>query len=60
MAELLDNASRYSPPKTRVHLTAVEVHMGIAIEVEDGGVGLSEEARRGPRGCSRKHGPEST
>ncbi|MFI0773299.1 ATP-binding protein [Streptomyces sp. NPDC021212] len=45
LAELLDNAIRYSPPKTRVHLTAVEVHMGIAIEVEDGGVGLSEEAR---------------
>ncbi|MDJ1130960.1 sensor histidine kinase [Streptomyces iconiensis] len=45
LAELLDNATRYSPPKARVHLTASEVHMGIAIEIEDGGVGLSEEAR---------------
>lgn len=45
IAELLDNATRYSPPQTRVHLTAGEVHMGIAIEIEDGGVGLSEEAR---------------
>lgn len=45
LAELLDNATRYSPPKARVHLTAGEVHAGIAIEVEDGGVGLSEEAR---------------
>ncbi|MFJ9848519.1 ATP-binding protein [Streptomyces sp. NPDC101150] len=45
LSELLDNATRYSPPKTRVHLTAVEVHMGIAIEIEDGGIGLSEEAR---------------
>ncbi|MEU5210065.1 ATP-binding protein [Streptomyces sp. NPDC020742] len=45
LAELLDNATRYSPPRTRVHLTAVEVHMGIAIEIEDGGIGLSEEAR---------------
>ncbi|MEW9518162.1 ATP-binding protein [Streptomyces tubercidicus] len=45
LAELLDNATRYSPPNTRVHLTAVEVHMGIAIEIEDGGIGLSEEAR---------------
>lgn len=45
LAELLDNATRYSPPKTRVHLTAGEVHAGIAIEIEDGGVGLSEEAR---------------
>jgi signal transduction histidine kinase len=45
LAELLDNATRYSPPHTRVHLTAVEVQSGIAVEVEDGGVGLSEEAR---------------
>lgn len=45
VSELLDNATRYSPPQTRVHLTAVEVQTGIAIEIEDGGVGLSEEAR---------------
>ena len=45
LAELLDNATRYSPPHTRVHLTAIEVQSGIAIEVEDGGVGLSEEGR---------------
>ncbi|MFR9675242.1 sensor histidine kinase [Streptomyces sp. TR06-5] len=45
LAELLDNATRYSPPKTKVHLTASEVHAGVAIEIEDGGVGLSEEAR---------------
>lgn len=46
LAELLDNATRYSPPKTRVHLTAIEVQSGIAIEIEDAGVGLSEEAHR--------------
>jgi signal transduction histidine kinase len=45
LAELLDNATRYSPPKARVHLTASEVHAGVAVEIEDGGVGLSEEAR---------------
>ncbi|GHJ38764.1 ATP-binding protein [Streptomyces sp. TS71-3] len=44
-AELLDNATRYSPPQTKVHVTAVEVQSGIAIEIEDGGVSLSEEAR---------------
>ncbi|GHH75450.1 ATPase [Streptomyces sulfonofaciens] len=44
-AELLDNATRYSPPQTTVHVTAVEVQTGIAIEIEDGGVSLSEEAR---------------
>ncbi|MCX4833658.1 MULTISPECIES: ATP-binding protein [unclassified Streptomyces] len=45
-AELLDNATRYSPPTTRVHVTAVEVQTGIAIEIEDGGVSLSEDQRR--------------
>jgi signal transduction histidine kinase len=45
LAELLDNATRYSPPQTRVHLTAVEVQSGVAVEIEDGGVGLSDEAQ---------------
>ncbi|MEU6574631.1 ATP-binding protein [Streptomyces sp. NPDC046805] len=44
-AELLDNATRYSPPNTKVHVTATEVQTGVAIEIEDGGVSLSEEAR---------------
>ncbi|MET9322976.1 ATP-binding protein [Streptomyces sp. NPDC003038] len=46
LAELLDNATRYSPPHTRVHLTAVEVQSGIAVEIEDGGVNMSEEGRK--------------
>ncbi|MFD9689703.1 ATP-binding protein [Kitasatospora sp. NPDC059146] len=45
VAELLDNATRYSPPHTHVHLSASEVQSGIAIEVEDGGLGLTDEAR---------------
>ncbi|GGZ07538.1 sensor histidine kinase [Streptomyces poonensis] len=44
-AELLDNATRYSPPQTKVHVTAVEVQTGIAVEIEDAGVSLSEEGR---------------
>ncbi|MCH0565487.1 MULTISPECIES: sensor histidine kinase KdpD [unclassified Streptomyces] len=44
-AELLDNATRYSPPHTKVHVTATEVQTGIAIEIEDSGVSLTEEAR---------------
>ncbi len=44
-AELLDNATRYSPPHTKVHVTAVEVQTGIAVEIEDAGVSLSEEGR---------------
>ncbi|MFB4315995.1 sensor histidine kinase [Actinomadura sp. 21ATH] len=45
LAELLDNATRYSPPQARVHLTAAEVQSGVAVEIEDAGVGLTEEAR---------------
>ncbi|WP_225992747.1 sensor histidine kinase [Actinomadura rudentiformis] len=45
LAELLDNATRYSPPQARVHLTAVEVQTGVAVEIEDAGIGLTEEAR---------------
>ncbi|WP_316528639.1 sensor histidine kinase [Kitasatospora brasiliensis] len=45
VAELLDNATRYSPPHSQVHLSASEVQSGIAIEIEDGGLGLSDEAR---------------
>ncbi|MPY64128.1 sensor histidine kinase [Streptomyces spongiae] len=44
-AELLDNATRYSPPQTKVHVTAIEVQTGVAIEIEDAGVSLSEESR---------------
>ncbi|CAM5413939.1 histidine kinase OS=Streptomyces alboniger OX=132473 GN=CP975_06315 PE=4 SV=1 [Streptomyces alboniger] len=44
-AELLDNATRYSPPQTKVHVTATEVQTGVCIEIEDAGVSLSEEAR---------------
>jgi signal transduction histidine kinase len=44
-AELMDNATRYSPPSTKVHVTAAEVQAGIAIEIEDAGVSLSEESR---------------
>ncbi|MEU6196125.1 ATP-binding protein [Streptomyces sp. NPDC047061] len=44
-AELLDNATRYSPPSTKVHVTAVEVQAGVCIEIEDAGVTLNEEAR---------------
>ncbi|MCT2590759.1 ATP-binding protein [Streptomyces sp. N2-109] len=45
VAELLDNATRYSPPQTRVHLTAMETQTGVAVEIEDAGIGLTDEAR---------------
>ena len=44
LAELLDNATRYSPPQTLVILTASDAQAGIVIEVEDAGMGLSRSA----------------
>ncbi|WP_282694530.1 ATP-binding protein [Streptomyces sp. CC208A] len=46
LAELLDNATTFSPPHTPVEVSAVEVPSGIAIEIEDRGVGLTEEVRQ--------------
>ncbi|MFC9589153.1 ATP-binding protein [Streptomyces sp. NPDC056944] len=46
LAELLDNATTFSPPHTPVEVTASEVPTGIAIEIEDRGVGLTEEVRQ--------------
>jgi signal transduction histidine kinase len=46
LAELLDNATGFSPPKTPVEVSASEVPSGVAIEIEDRGVGLNDEVRR--------------
>ncbi|MEU2508247.1 ATP-binding protein [Streptomyces sp. NPDC007863] len=46
LAELLDNATTFSPPHSPVEVSAVEVPSGIAIEIEDRGVGLTEEVRQ--------------
>ncbi|MFB7666583.1 ATP-binding protein [Kitasatospora sp. NPDC056138] len=44
VAELLDNATRYSPPSTQVHVTLMPVHNGAVIEIDDAGVGMPEYA----------------
>ncbi|MFI9365915.1 sensor histidine kinase [Kitasatospora sp. NPDC053057] len=44
IAELLDNATRYSPPSTQVFVTLTPVHNGAVIEIDDGGVGMPEQA----------------
>ncbi|AUG79013.1 hypothetical protein CFP65_4259 [Kitasatospora sp. MMS16-BH015] len=44
VAELLDNATRYSPPSTQVFVTLMPVHNGAVIEIDDGGVGMPEHA----------------
>ncbi|WP_340375122.1 nitrate- and nitrite sensing domain-containing protein [Streptomyces sp. SS7] len=43
LAELIDNATSYSPPPSPVGVRASMVAKGLAIEVEDRGLGLSEE-----------------
>lgn len=53
-AELLDNATRYSPPQTKVHVTAVEVQTGVAIEIEDAGC----QPQRGSAPPGRGHARE--
>jgi signal transduction histidine kinase len=44
MAELLDNALAFSPPGTTVWVTSSQVNAGVAVEIEDAGVGMSSEA----------------
>lgn len=43
LAELIDNATSYSPAPSRVGVRAALVGRGLAIEVEDRGLGMSEE-----------------
>jgi hypothetical protein len=44
LAELLENATSFSPPHTRVHVSGQMVGRGYAIEVEDRGLGMSPDA----------------
>ncbi|MGI5215022.1 nitrate- and nitrite sensing domain-containing protein [Plantactinospora sp. CA-290183] len=44
LAELIENAARFSPPHTRVQVSGEVVPNGYAIEIEDRGLGMSAEA----------------
>nr|MDT0660507.1 nitrate- and nitrite sensing domain-containing protein [Micromonospora sp. DSM 115978] len=44
LAELLDNALAFSPPETTVWVTCNEVRHGVAVEIEDAGVGMRPDA----------------
>ncbi|GAB3839482.1 sensor histidine kinase [Dactylosporangium cerinum] len=44
LAELIENATAYSPPHTRVNVTGQLVPNGFVVEVEDRGLGMSEQA----------------
>lgn len=44
IAELVENATQFSPPNTRVTVTGDMVARGYAVEIEDRGLGLAPEA----------------
>ncbi|MFB6890921.1 sensor histidine kinase [Kitasatospora sp. NPDC056327] len=53
LAELLDNATTFSAPPAEVHVYVEEVPAGLAITVEDSGLGLSDSwLRRAERAVS--------
>ncbi|RKT10847.1 histidine kinase/DNA gyrase B/HSP90-like ATPase [Streptomyces sp. 1114.5] len=53
LAELLDNATNFSAPPAEVHVYVEEVPAGLAVTVEDSGLGLGESwLRRAERAVS--------
>ncbi|MER7581443.1 nitrate- and nitrite sensing domain-containing protein [Kitasatospora sp. NPDC097691] len=44
VAELVENATGFSPPHTRVHIRGERVGAGYALEIEDRGLGMGSEA----------------
>jgi signal transduction histidine kinase len=45
IAELVENATAFSPPTTRVEIRTDAVGMGVAVEIEDRGLGLTPDER---------------
>ncbi|CAM3822890.1 nitrate- and nitrite sensing domain-containing protein [Nocardiopsis rhodophaea] len=44
VAELVENATSFSPPHTPVHIHSEVVPKGVVVEIEDRGLGMSEES----------------
>jgi signal transduction histidine kinase len=44
LAELVENATRFSPPDTKVVITGEAVSKGYLVEIEDRGAGMTDEA----------------
>ncbi|MEV4611111.1 ATP-binding protein [Kitasatospora sp. NPDC049258] len=44
VAELVENATGFSPPHTKVHIRGEQVGNGYALEIEDRGLGMGPEA----------------
>nr|CEL14660.1 Putative sensor-like histidine kinase [Kibdelosporangium sp. MJ126-NF4]CTQ96711.1 Putative sensor-like histidine kinase [Kibdelosporangium sp. MJ126-NF4] len=45
LAELLDNATSFSPPRAHVRLSGEPAAKGIVVEVEDNGLGMGDDER---------------
>ncbi|MFC3994984.1 nitrate- and nitrite sensing domain-containing protein [Nocardiopsis sediminis] len=43
VAELVDNATTFSPPQSQVRLSGEQVPNGVVVEIEDRGLGMQEE-----------------
>jgi signal transduction histidine kinase len=43
LAELIENAAQFSPPNTRVEGESDVIARGIAVEIEDRGLGLERQ-----------------
>lgn len=53
LAEVMDNATAFSPPTSEVHVYVEEVSAGVVVSVEDGGLVMSDDAlARGRRAVS--------
>lgn len=46
LAELVENATKFAPPQTQVIIRAESVTAGLAIEIEDRGLGIPRENQR--------------
>ncbi|WP_328391845.1 sensor histidine kinase [Nocardia sp. NBC_00416] len=44
LSELVDNACRFSPPTTEVHIYAAEIPAGVVVTIEDSGLVMSESS----------------
>ncbi|MEU1980721.1 nitrate- and nitrite sensing domain-containing protein [Nocardia sp. NPDC019395] len=45
LAELVDNATSFSPPQSRVQVTGSVIGKGVAVEITDQGMGITAESR---------------
>lgn len=45
LAELVDNATSFSPPQSRVQVTGSVIGKGVAVEITDQGMGIPEDNR---------------